>query len=495
MFREAGLDRAVDDPAALSVKGRLLKDRAIAASGKARHDCYRGAAQAYSRAAHLSGTCYPLINAATLSLLAGDKARSRRLARQVLAHREDETETAYWKAATRAEAYLLLGEIANAKLTLTEALCRAPYAFEDHASTLRQFGLILEALGQDAAWLDTLRPPRCVHFAGSMGLSATAPSLTAKIRDFVARERVGFGYGALAAGADLLAAEALLAEGAEIHVYLPAAIDTFRKTSVSPYGASWTKRFDAVLAKANRVQVVADEGQSALGVRLAAEIAMGNAAMHARLLTTEAIQLLLFGPRDKARRKTASGSIGEIWKRSGRRQQVMTAGGRNVAGHYSKELAQTQSGCLAAVLCIQADAAERQPHVLRHIAKILSGGKALLRPRWNGDSVLAAFSTAGAAADRALAIASAMRGAVRIGGHYSVVRTLPDPFGTGQLLAGASARVAQEIAGSAPDSAIHVSENFAAALFAASAKPPRIENLGELPAETGRAIGLFALLP
>ncbi|MET0273023.1 MAG: hypothetical protein ABW360_08540, partial [Phenylobacterium sp.] len=49
LFVETGLEGA-DEPAALSVKGRLLKDRARAAEGVARRDLYRQAAAAYLRA-------------------------------------------------------------------------------------------------------------------------------------------------------------------------------------------------------------------------------------------------------------------------------------------------------------------------------------------------------------------------------------------------------------------------------------------------------------
>jgi len=84
MFRNAGLEGVGDDAAVLSVHGRLLKDRALCAKGAERRRLYRKAADAYARAGAIGGASYPLINAATLSLLAGERKRAQALARQVL---------------------------------------------------------------------------------------------------------------------------------------------------------------------------------------------------------------------------------------------------------------------------------------------------------------------------------------------------------------------------------------------------------------------------
>ena len=116
LFAEAGLNRIDDDPAVLSVRGRLLKDRALAASaGAERRRYYLDAAEAYAASGRLGGATYPLINAATFSLLAGEPERSRTLAGQVLDRLdrgEAEPDTPYYHAATRAEALLLVGRVA-----------------------------------------------------------------------------------------------------------------------------------------------------------------------------------------------------------------------------------------------------------------------------------------------------------------------------------------------------------------------------------------------
>src|ERR1051325_10874014 len=75
-----GYDRNQQDPAALTVRGRLLKDHALRAEGEARRAFYLRSAEAYRQAAALQPATYPLINAATLSLLSGDRGRATALA-------------------------------------------------------------------------------------------------------------------------------------------------------------------------------------------------------------------------------------------------------------------------------------------------------------------------------------------------------------------------------------------------------------------------------
>jgi tetratricopeptide (TPR) repeat protein len=191
LFEEAGLNRVDDDAAVLGVLGRLLKDRALDAQGVERRRLYLESAAAYVRAGEIGGATYPLINAATLSLLAGKPGQAQALARQVLDKTQrDEDETPYYRAATRAEALLLLGKTAQAKKAFGEAISRAPRAYEDHASTLRQFGLILDALNEDKAWLDPHRPPRSLCFAGHMAMAAKASCISSCRRRWRGSARV-----------------------------------------------------------------------------------------------------------------------------------------------------------------------------------------------------------------------------------------------------------------------------------------------------------------
>jgi hypothetical protein len=169
-FASAGLDARADDPAALTLKGRLLKDQARAAAGSERTTLFAESGAAYAAAARLRPTdSYPLINAAAMAVFAGDAASAETLAAMALSLIDDGIdpgETPYWREATRAEALLLLGRDAEAEQSLSSAITHAPQAWEDRAATLRQFGLILSARGQSTDWLDPLRPPPTLQYSG-----------------------------------------------------------------------------------------------------------------------------------------------------------------------------------------------------------------------------------------------------------------------------------------------------------------------------------------
>jgi hypothetical protein len=487
MFEDAGFGAVDDDPAVLSVRGRLLKDRARSAEGEERRRLFVQAADSYARAAEIGGATYPLINAATLSLLAGLRDRAEILARGVLERDEDEQETPYYRIATRAEALLLIGDVAQAKAEFAVAIARAPQAYEDHASTLRQFELILDERDEDKKWLDPLRPPRSLHFAGHMALAAKSDALERNIRGAISDERIGFAYGALAAGADILIAEALLEAGAELHLILPGSQAHFRETSVAPYGDNWTARFDRIVATAETVRSVAVESgaRSALAVQLAAEIAMGSAVMQAGMLMTEAVQLLILD-RKPTQAKASSGSdrIGAIWKQGGRRQLVLAAP-RTRSPDPAHETANDPEICLAAMLRIALSDSGIHADALPKLAAALSAGPVpLLTPRWTGEAVLAAYETATSAAAAALSAAQAFSETadLRIAGHYGFVRRANDPFGGAPLLTGDASVLPARMIPSTPSGAIHVTEDFATALCA-GAPAGRLEPVGELPGD------------
>lgn len=498
MFRDAGFEKTRDDPAVLSVRGRLLKDDARAARGKRRRRLFLEAGYAYVRASEIGGATYPLINAATLSLLAGRRERARTLARRVLEKCErepDEAETPYYRAATRAEALLLLGDVAQAKAALSEAVALAPRAYEDHASTLRQFEMILEELREDAGWLAPFKPPRCLHFGGHMALSAKSGEIAKQIRRIVEQERIGFGYGALAAGADILIAEALLEAGAELHIVLPADKAQFREASVARADADWAARFDRLVEAAQSVRAIESTADPAspAAIRLAAEVSMGSAAMQAELLRTDAMQLLILDGK-AARAKGDSGWMAALWKKSGRRQHLLAA--PRLRSRAAKTSRKGKPECLAAMLRFELpgrDPGER----LRRLARALSPSrKPLMSPRWTGDAVVTAFDTPAAAAKAVLAAKAALEGVeLRIAGHYAIFRCGKDAFGTGAMLSGPAVALTREIALSTPPGAVHISEDFAAALHAGAAEDcPRTELVGELPgAEIDAPIRLFSL--
>lgn len=303
MFESAGLLESAEDDA-LSLRGRLLKDRALKSSDEDRFSLFEQAEAAYLRAAGDRRATYPLINAATIAFLNGKAERARELAERTIAlldSGDHEPETSYWLGATRAEAELLLGRVDAGKAALERAIAGTPAAWEDHAATLRQLRFVLERMGQATDILDHLRPPASLHFSGLIGLPAEDEEVRASIGAALDRIRPGFVFGALAAGADIVIAEMAVARGSHLHVVLPAPVDLFRGESVARFGAHWAKRFDRLIEAADIVETVSDVDRlSEAAIVLGEEISMGLALRRARTLASEAVALRVRRPTDAA---------------------------------------------------------------------------------------------------------------------------------------------------------------------------------------------------
>jgi hypothetical protein len=489
-FVAAGFE-ASTDPSYLALRGRLLKERAASAGTDAdRRNLYREAAAAYSSAAGATGGTYPLINAAALSLLSGDRSASADQAAEALKRVDanpDEPETPYWRSATRAEALLLLDHDAEARTAFAEAIALAPLAWEDHASTLRQFGLVLAEQGKDASWLDAHRPPRSLHFGGHMSFDAGVSRrehLDEKIAAVLDEEKVGFGYGALAAGADIIVAEALLERGAELHAVLPGGAEAFAAVSVDPFGSAWRERFDALLERSATVRAIRPIGTAPdrTMIALADEIAMGAAAMNARRLESRALQLLV-APGDSGEAGTEGGGPGSgTWRRR------VVAAPREASATASPALPAEAHRRLA-VLTVVAEASER----LEALATGLPDSPPpVLGPYFTGREIVVGYGAAAEGATVALGLASKLGAAV--GGHYGAARPLRDPFTGEDRLGGESAALAAAAGASAPAGSVCVTADFAAALSASQGTPIHSEMVGELDSRDGRApVDLFAL--
>lgn len=447
-FCVGGYDRMDDDPAALTVKGRLLKDQALRATGDARRAFYLQSADAYQRSAALQPATYPLINAATLALLSGDRARAEATAREVLARiaaEPDEPETPYYRAATEAEALLLLDRRGEAEAALAAAVAAAPRAWEDHASTLRQFLVIQEVLGGETFWLDRLRPPHSLHYAAPASGDDAAAALD---------PAVGFGFGGLAAGREIAIAEALLARGAELHIILPGDAGHFAARFVEPFGPPWRARFDAALAAADSLRFVRplDRAPDDVMTALAGRIARGAALLNAERLMGQAI---VEGETDASEAGLALLAIG--------------------AG----------------------DGGEGFEERLREVQAALgAGGEAAVPPHLAGELVLTGYAgpRRAAAAARALHARLAATIPLRIAGHYGLIECVSDPFSGTARPRGSGADIVETIAAATPPGSICVSDDFAAALAASPDGPGGAHWIGELKAfDGGSAIGLYAL--
>lgn len=484
LFGESGL-AAAQDPAALTLKGRLLKDRARAARGQARRDLFVEAATAYRQAAQRGQGAYALINAATLSLLAGEAEAAR--ANALAALDAPDNDTPYYQGATRAEALLVLGRTDEAKAALADAVSRAPRAWEDHAVTLRQFRLILAELGQDEDWLSVLAPPRALHFTGHMALSPDE-GLAGRIAEVLGQEKVAFGYGAIAAGADILIAEALVEAGAALHVVLPTNAEVFRERSVRPWGEAWAPRYDRLLALADSVQATAPDLTriSRDAIALADETAMGMAVLKAASLAGEALQLAMLDPE----RPDASGSAAARWRGAGHRQQLIEVR-RLPPSQGADEGTPPERAPIALLGCaldlpLEADPAEALERLSRAIG---TGPTPVTSPAWTGRQLLLTYATPGQAAQAATALRAALGPQARLAGAYGLARLAASPVGDGTIAIGRGAEIVAAYLAVTPPGAVYLDLPFAAALCVNA--PPSL--VGKIMNLTGDALGPYAL--
>jgi hypothetical protein len=497
LFRAAGYDGLDNDPAALAVKGRLLKDQALRVVGGERQSLLAASIAAYAAADRLSPQPYTQINVATLRLLSGDRDAASADARALLATLDGDNpfqETPYYLAATRAEALLLCGDVAGAEAALATAIKHNPDGWSDHASTLRQFRLILSSQDLDDTWLDAYRPPQSLHYAGHLGVAEPGETaLKAAVDTILAANRIGFGFGALAAGADIVIAEALLAHGAELHLVLPVARDAFEAQSVAPYEANWAARFHACYAAALSVRTATslDGPYEPLATAFAADLAMGAAILNARSLESAAGQLLVI---DEAAGTYGSGiwtaRDGERWAVTGRPQHILRAArDANVLGDgNAKFISGRPDRRLAAILHIAfdglddlddaafADALDTVLLPFRDHAAACAVQPDLTLPI--GNARIAAFETPTAACDHARALLElpASPFPLRIAAHYGLAHWLDTPPAlTGKIITDLTAIATVALPGS-----LTVSEPFASALFAGSVEPPVAELIGDL---------------
>jgi hypothetical protein len=310
--------------------------------------------------------------------------------------------------------------------------------------------------------------------------------LVAEIDVFLEREQIGFGYGALAAGADIIVAEALLERGAELHLVLPGGLESFAALSVDPFGAEWRRRFDAAAARAETIRAVepVEAAPDAVTIGLADEIAMGAALINAGLLASEAVQLLVLDTEG------ASGRSQALWSAGGRRQQVIRAAREDVAAPAAS-LVEAEGSCLAMLAIGLRDPGNESD--LAAIKAVLDGLSPALPPSFTGQAVFVAFAGVAAAAKAAAAIAGELGSAATVGGHYGMADSVRDPFSGAPRIVGRALALAEAAAQSTLPGSACVTDDFAAALAVAAPAGFGTEFVGELDGPGAAPIGLYVL--
>ncbi|HKE41682.1 MAG TPA: adenylate/guanylate cyclase domain-containing protein [Casimicrobiaceae bacterium] len=311
----------------LSLRGRLWKDayRRVPGGVVAKTMAER-ARKEYLAAYALQRDPYPGVNAATLSLLLGDVAGARKLAREVIARLAAlTTPRTAWDHATAGEAHLLLGEVARARECYADAYREAGGNAGNVATMRRQVNLLSRGMPQATEMLEVLIANDVIAFAGHMidapdrpaprFPSAMAPIVEDAVRKHLAQLKQPVVYTSAACGADLILIEAAVAIGAEVNVVLPFDRNDFVRTSVAVGGDRWVDRFDAALSRATSVTMATEESHLGDDVLFehAAQLVEGFAVLRAEQLETKASMLCVI---DAGSTKRVGGTLASVerWK-------------------------------------------------------------------------------------------------------------------------------------------------------------------------------------
>ncbi len=270
-----------------SIGPRLRRDLAFA-STPADMALLAEAAEGYDKVFQALKSTYPGVNAASTYAMIGDDARAKKLAREVGALAAaalddiDEDDPSYWTRATLAECRLIEGDLAGAAAGYLAAV-KAPDAAPGMIGTTRkQLKRLKSRRPIDDGWIDSAAPQAgVVYFCGPLtpaGVSASRQLERLRQRiDATLEERpLAAGVGALAAGADIAIAEALLDAGVKLHVHLPVEPAEFVATSVDPFGDHWRERYIACVERAQTIDWTRRTGRSRGAYRLGSRIGMGR---------------------------------------------------------------------------------------------------------------------------------------------------------------------------------------------------------------------------
>ncbi len=505
----------VDEEDVRALAARIAKDRALASVGTERQRRAAHSAQLYRHIFDRDGGYYPGINAATMTLVAGDVGGARKLATSVLEVLSGGGDSSYYATVSAAEALLVLGRVCQARAALEAAAALNDDDFGALSTTRRQLRVVCRETSLDEDVLAALAGPSVCHFCGHrIGASDSSrfhvedePTVAREIAGHVARLAPGYGYGALANGGDILWAEALLAHGAKLHVILPFAASEFVEASVADGGPAWVARFERCLAAAESVGYATDDaylGDDQL-FRYGTDLAMGLALQRAGFLDSAVVQLAVWDGLD-AGGDAGTGADVAIWRRHGHQTVVVTPPSRAQPTAAPAEASPADSSPKRVVRAVLFGdirgysklTDEQLPvfndHVLGAFGEVLADRAAHVQFKntW-GDGIYVVLTDTASAAACALDLQRAMGSidlaalglpdhlALRLSGHVGPVFPVHEPvLGVDTFIGSHISRTAR-IEPVTPAGAVYVTEPFSASLTL-NGDPHVCDYVGHLPA-------------
>ena len=430
-------------------------------------------------------------------------------------------DTGYFATATEAESHLLLGDMFHARAALHRIGELHSSDYGALSTTRRQLRLVCALTGAIRELLAPLAGPAVAHFCGHLigapGKAGRFPShseaaAAKRIAGVVEQQRVGFAYGSLASGGDILWAEALLTRDCELHVVLPFDLEEFVDRSVASAGAVWVDRFRACLEAASTVTYATEDAYLGDDVLYAycARYAMGLALLRARYLDAEASQLALWDGISSAATAGTAADV-EAWRATGRPVTVVSPVATNGGGgsaarstplgpashldHPGRVIRAMLFGDIRGFSKLSESQLPTFARVvLGTFARVLQGyvTEVEYRNTW-GDALYVVLSNATSAANCALDIQAAMASldleaeglppnlAFRLSGHVGPTFPIHDPVLDAQSFMGSHVSRTARIEPVTPPGAVYVTEVFAASLELSACAEIRCDYVGHLP--------------
>ena len=327
--------------------------------------------------------------------------------------------------------------------------------------------------------------------AGTVSGALEEEAVREKIAAVLQAEGIGVGYGSLAAGADILFAEALLARDGCLNVILPFAIEDFLVQSVASAGEHWVTRFHNCLDAAKTVRYATEDSfmEHESLFNYCSQLGMGLAVLAARHMQAPVVQVAVW---DGEARSGAAGTAVDLkaWQDAKLPQRIIRCGTRAIPDDLSgfAPPADGPGGTREIRAMLFADVHgfsklnDRQlPTFAAEIMGPLGDVTQAFRPEiaflntW-GDGIFAVLADAGKAAAWALKLQEAMHAIdlaavglpdslrLRIGGHVGPAYELMDPVLRRMNFYGAHVSRAARIEPITPEGCVYVTETFAAVL-------------------------------
>ena len=336
------------DEETLGLLGRVYKDMWLI-SGEDQY--LRKSRTLYFQAFKRSKGYYSGINAASLSLIVGDKENAHRIAKLVLKIcfdllKNPETRD-YWCIATVGEAYLDLEKYSEAAKYFSLAKDMSGKNYSYLASTKKQLKLLSQFIDIPDDIHDVMKIPPVVAFTGHMIYKPGKkpprfpPQMEKKVKEEIASRLkqlgTGIGYSSCACGADILFLETMQDKKTETNIIIPFELNDFYQTSVTFAGEQWKERLHDVLVKSASV-LFATEGKYSgddLLFDYTNRIIMGKAILRSELLETEPVLICVW---DGKRGSKAGGTAQLIraWESKGLSLEVIGLDGLKGTGSQER---------------------------------------------------------------------------------------------------------------------------------------------------------------